>query len=64
MACYTLRYLARKDGTFRGLAEIRAKDRQEALRIATRRVGRRPAELWEGGTMLHRFEGVRIGLPF
>lgn len=64
MACYTLRYLARKDGTFRALSEIQAKDRHEALRIAARLIGRRPAELWEGGTMLHRVEGVRIGLPY
>lgn len=63
MACYTLRYLGRRDGGFRGLTEVEADDPGQAVRIAAQRVGRRPAELWCGGTLIHRFEGVRIGRP-
>lgn len=60
MVYYRLHHHSLRNGRIRAIAEIEAATDIEAVRLAARRAGRRPAELWREDRLIRRFGGIRL----
>lgn len=60
MTFYRLHFRSLENGRIRGIEEIEADTDLEASRLAARRAGRRPAELWREDHLIRSFDGAPL----
>jgi hypothetical protein len=60
MTFYRLHHRSLRNGRIRAIEEIEAASDIEAARLAARRAGRRPAELWREDRLIRSFGAIRL----